>query len=549
MPNPRCSTLAALPLFLTLALHPVAALAANFGNLVWHDVNGNGDQEGGEPGVAGVTVDLVTADRRVRIDSTTTDANGLYTLVGPVPGAYRIRVHVPDGYEITRQNEGASDTVDSDVAAYGPEYRDSDPIVAGLGLLSMTSLDVGLVQPTTTENVGNFVWLDADGDGVQDGGEAGLAGVQVELWNARKTERLATTTTNLLGVYSFAAPYPAQVRIRVIPPAGHQFSRNDATDDDLDSDVYGFGVDYGFSDVFAVSCCFSPVLQQHDVGLILPVNPATIGNFVWNDDDGNGLQDPGELGIAGVTVQLWDAAKLTLLDTDVTDGSGSYTVSAQSPGGFRIRVIPPPGYVHTLTDAGVDDLDDSDVDSTTSSAGFSAPFWLAASTSSTTTRDAGLVDASVTSTVGNYAWFDADFDGVQDVGEASVAGARVEVWDAPRTRLVDAAVTDANGAYSLTVPRPGQYRIHVPLVRADGLQFTQKNAATTSTDSDIHPWGPDHGFSDPFTISSIAATTSTRDVGLLAQVVPEPSGALSGGTALLAVAIVARRLGSQRGVK
>jgi len=543
MPNSRFSRWLALVGFAlagSLASSPAAAGVANFGNFVWHDANANGDQDPGESGVAGVRVDLVTADRRVLVDSTVTNGVGNYTLVGQTPGAYRIRVHVPDGYEIGPKDQGATDQVDSDVAPYGPDDRHSDPILASPQLLSVTSLDVGLVVPTTTENIVSFVWLDANGDGVQDGGEPGLAGVQVELWNAAKTKRHATTTTNLLGASSLAAPYPGHVRLRVIPPAGHQFAQNDATTDDLDSDVLAFGVDHGFSEAFAVPCCGSPALSWYDAGLILPVNDATIGNRVWNDADGNGIQDPGELGIGGVSVQLWNAAQTAILGTDVTDGSGSYTIAAQVPGGFRIRVIRPPGFFHTLTDAGGDDLDDSDVDSTTSNAGFSAPFWLGASITSTTTRDAGLVDPSVTSAIGDYVWFDADFDGVQDPGDPSVAGATVEVWDAPRTTRLDSTVTDAGGYYALTVPRPGQYRIHVPVAPSDGLQFTQKNATTVSTDSDVHPWGPDYAYSDPITISSIQASTASRDVGLLAQVIPEPGGAAASVAALLGLALCFR---------
>lgn len=38
------------------------------------------------------------------------------------------------------------------------------------------------IKPPQGASVGNFVWIDADMDGVQDAGESGLNGVQVELW-------------------------------------------------------------------------------------------------------------------------------------------------------------------------------------------------------------------------------------------------------------------------------------------------------------------------------------------------------------------------------
>ena len=57
------------------------------------------------------------------------------------------------------------------------------------------------------------------------------------------------------------------------------------------------------------------------------VEPAAVGNFVWNDLNGNGIQDPGELGIAGVKVELTitypDATVVTVVT--VTDSNGYYS--------------------------------------------------------------------------------------------------------------------------------------------------------------------------------------------------------------------------------
>ncbi len=50
--------------------------------------------------------------------------------------------------------------------------------------------------------------------------------------------------------------------------------------------------------------------------------PIEIGNRVWQDSNGNGVQDPGENGIAGVTVRLYQGS--TLVGTAVTDSNGEY---------------------------------------------------------------------------------------------------------------------------------------------------------------------------------------------------------------------------------
>lgn len=55
-----------------------------------------------------------------------------------------------------------------------------------------------------------------------------------------------------------------------------------------------------------------------------------VGNRVWQDDDADGIQDAGENGIAGVTLELYDAAGVTLLGTTVTDADGNYSFDADN---------------------------------------------------------------------------------------------------------------------------------------------------------------------------------------------------------------------------
>jgi SdrD B-like domain/Secretion system C-terminal sorting domain len=52
--------------------------------------------------------------------------------------------------------------------------------------------------------------------------------------------------------------------------------------------------------------------------------PIEIGNRVWADADGNGIQDASELGIAGVTMELYNAAGTSLLASVNTNANGNY---------------------------------------------------------------------------------------------------------------------------------------------------------------------------------------------------------------------------------
>ena len=73
---------------------------ATIGDLIWEDRNGDGVQQAGEPGVSGVTVDLVapgddgvigTADDEI-VDSVVSDDAGGYLFTGVVPGQYVVAV-------------------------------------------------------------------------------------------------------------------------------------------------------------------------------------------------------------------------------------------------------------------------------------------------------------------------------------------------------------------------------------------------------------------------------------------------------------------------
>jgi uncharacterized repeat protein (TIGR01451 family) len=71
-------------------VQPVAD-PGTIGDRVWNDPDGDGTQDGGEPGIPGVTVDLRNADGDV-VASTTTGADGAYSFSNVYPGDYSVRI-------------------------------------------------------------------------------------------------------------------------------------------------------------------------------------------------------------------------------------------------------------------------------------------------------------------------------------------------------------------------------------------------------------------------------------------------------------------------
>jgi hypothetical protein len=94
------------------------------------------------------------------------------------------------------------------------------------------------------------------------------------------------------------------------------------------------------------------------------IEPASIGDFVWNDTNGDGIQNTGEVGIEGVFITLagtandGDALKLT----NITDNAGFYLFENLKPGAYNLSFTTPAGFENTKINQGGNDAIDSDVD-------------------------------------------------------------------------------------------------------------------------------------------------------------------------------------------
>lgn len=83
------------------------------GDRAWNDLNVNGLQDPGEPGLPGATFMLRSASTSALIAIAVSAANGIYHFSNILPGEYYIEVAVPAGFGLTSANAGGDD-VDSD---------------------------------------------------------------------------------------------------------------------------------------------------------------------------------------------------------------------------------------------------------------------------------------------------------------------------------------------------------------------------------------------------------------------------------------------------
>lgn len=133
-----------------------------------------------------------------------------------------------------------------------PSFAKSRKWRRALVLGGVMALECGSVKGAST--IGDLVWHDWDGDGLQASFEPGLAGVRVELWSADLSNLLSATLTNSDGHYELTCPGPGNYRVRVmLPNATDKFTpKNLASDGNLDSDINPDGDFKGFTDVLAV---------------------------------------------------------------------------------------------------------------------------------------------------------------------------------------------------------------------------------------------------------------------------------------------------------
>lgn len=221
--------------------------------------------------------------------------------------------------------------------------------IAKLALVTTVVL-VALSFQASACHVGDKVWNDLDMDGIQDTGESGIAGVTVKLYD-NSGNYIKTTTTDTNGLYNFAVSRGLSYKVVFVLPDGYTFSpKNVGSDRTLDSDA---NQSNGMTDCIYIAR--SVFYRKWDAGMY---QTASIGNYVWNDVNNNGVQDGDEPGIFGVEVQLYNEAGY--VSSVTTDSTGFYEFTGLTPGEYVLLFVKPDGYVYSPSGQG-SSATDSDV--------------------------------------------------------------------------------------------------------------------------------------------------------------------------------------------
>ncbi|MDN3022979.1 SdrD B-like domain-containing protein, partial [Streptomyces sp. S.PB5] len=220
--------------------------------------------------------------------------------------------------------------------------------------------DLEMICDQAPVQIGNRVWYDTDGDGIQDPSEPPIAGVVVTLKDKDGNTLTATTDANgeyYIGTAEGLKPdteYEVTFDYSGIdtstlpgsPPLDTlKWTAQEAgSDRQIDSDVDSTG---------KTTVTVGPagyVNHDIDAGLFAPMNK--LGDFVWYDTNGNGIQDADEKPAPGVKVDLVDPATGDVIKSTTTDDQGKYLFDQLPDGSYKVCFVKPEGYDWTKQNAG-----------------------------------------------------------------------------------------------------------------------------------------------------------------------------------------------------
>lgn len=148
------------------------------------------------------------------IRSATSGSSGEYLFDKLMPGTYVLEATMPEGCVIIEPGDSRlSGSQISVITRTSNRNGSSDPIALKMAQ-DLRQMDIGCVLPG---KLGDFCWLDLDGDGLQGMNEPGIPGVRIEL--QRNGQTVMETVSDQYGFYRFDDLYPAAYTLKVTPPA------------------------------------------------------------------------------------------------------------------------------------------------------------------------------------------------------------------------------------------------------------------------------------------------------------------------------------------
>jgi LPXTG-site transpeptidase (sortase) family protein len=175
-------------------------------------------------------------------------------------------------------------------------------------------------------NISGTLFNDLDLNGTQGAGEFGIGSVKVDLYDSSGTTLIATLTTTAGGSYNFTNLIPGSYMV-------------------VETDLAGYVSTTPNSVPATVNAGGSATVNFGDYRLPNTALSGIIG-MVFNDTNGNGIQDSGESALSGVTIELKNNLG-TVIATTTTNTLGSYSFTSLAAGMYTVTETDPTGFIST----------------------------------------------------------------------------------------------------------------------------------------------------------------------------------------------------------
>ncbi len=370
-----------------------------------NDTNGDNIWEPGEMGIENWNIMLLNATTGTQINSTSTNASGFYEFMNLAPGVYNVTEEMKAGFTPS-----------------GVTFK--AVTIENMDVTDVDFLNHVAVPPPQTFNISGFKINGTDNNGM------GIDKWNIMLLNATGAQ-IASTMTDSTGFYSFTG---------------------------LTSGTYNVaeGMMTGWTNTSTSPMSRMVVINGADVpnvnftNMLLPPKPATfdISGFKINDTNGNGVWDPGEMGIDKWNIMLQDD-KGTQIASTSTDVQGFYQFTGLDPGTYKVTEEMKPGFTpssDTSKDVTIENKDVKDVNF----------------------LNHVTVPPAVTNTISGFKINDLNGNGKQDQGEEGLPGWNIKLTGiVPETAGINMeTTTDDNGFYSFENLPAGMYLV-VETVKGD----------------------------------------------------------------------------------
>jgi len=331
--------------------------------------------------------------------------------------------------------------------------------------------------------IGNFVWFECDGNGVQDLGEEGVPDVVVNLYGA-SGDLVYTTTTDAMGMYEIDNILEGYYYVEFIISGANIFIQaSQGADATIDSDVTGAN-GYGTTNTMLIeggSCDF----DNWDAGITICT---PVGDLIFYDSNMNDVFDESESGINGILINLYKqnfftgefefyASTESGLKPGTPSDDGWFKFCA-APGIYYIEIATPlAGLVAAQVDVGNNEEIDSDID-----------MFFGPNTSDAFEVECGIAKCDLgagfylMATAGDRVWRDDNGNGMQDENEPTLSDITVELYDNTGTKIQE-ATTNSEGEYYMDYLQKEEYYFKV--IAPGGFAPTIANIGSDMEDSDI----------------------------------------------------------------